>query len=183
MLGINMEDLMNVLRSCMPYLIFFGVVLVLAIIAMVFSAVNKKLGRSGKYMVRAQAGVAILLAFVIAANLIALGPVSNLIDLAAAKEEISQESIDEASLFGVEVAEEGIMLLENKDSVLPLAQGSNLNVFGWASTNPCYGGSGSGGISDAYDTKSILEGLTDAGFQPTPSCPTSIPPTGLIVPW
>ena len=165
MLGINMEDVMNVLRSCMPYLIFFGVVLVLAIIAMVFSAVTKKLGRPGKYMVRAQAGVAILLAFVIAANLIALGPMSNLIDLAAAKEEISQESIDEASRFGVEVAEEGIMLLENKDSALPLAQGSNLNVFGWASTNPCYGGSGSGGISDAYDTKSILEGLTDAGFQ------------------
>ena len=164
MLSINMEDVMNVLRSCRPYLIFFGVVAVLAIIALVVCAVRKNMSRPAKYMVRAQAGVAVLLAFLIAGNLIALKPMANLIDLASSKKEISQESIDDASAFGVQVAEEGIMMLENEDGALPLAEGSSLNVFGWASTNPCYGGSGSGGISDAYDTKSILESLTDAGF-------------------
>ena len=34
-----------------------------------------------------------------------------------------------------------------------------------SSTNPCYGGSGSGGISDAYPTISLLDGLKDAGFE------------------
>ena len=29
-----------------------------------------------------------------------------------------------------------------RDNVLPVASGSKLNVFGWSSTNPCYGGTG-----------------------------------------
>ena len=40
----------------------------------------------------------------------------------------------------------------------------NLNVFGWASTQPCYGGTGSGAISDAYEKVTLLQGLENAGF-------------------
>ena len=63
------------------------------------------------------------------------------------------------------MAEEGIVLLENEDSILPLAGGAKLNVFGWASTNPCYGGTGSGALNDAYPTVTLLQGLTNAGIQ------------------
>ncbi|MDY5502648.1 MAG: glycoside hydrolase family 3 N-terminal domain-containing protein, partial [Gemmiger sp.] len=63
-----------------------------------------------------------------------------------------------------DIAEEGIVLLDN-DGTLPLAKNSKLNVFGWASTNPCYGGTGSGALSDAYPTVSLLDGLTNAGFE------------------
>ena len=41
-----------------------------------------------------------------------------------------------------EIADEGIVLLENEQNLLPLAPNSNINVFGWASTNPVYGGAG-----------------------------------------
>ena len=56
-------------------------------------------------------------------------------------------------------------MLKNDASTLPLAEGSKVNVFGWSSTNPIYGGTGSGALSDAYPTVDFLTGLTDAGIE------------------
>ena len=79
MLAINIDDVLNVLTTVAPYLIGFGIVLVIAIIAMIAC---KKQSKAKKYMVRSQAGMAILLAFGIVANLIAFGPMSTMISLA-----------------------------------------------------------------------------------------------------
>lgn len=38
-------------------------------------------------------------------------------------------------------------------------------MFGWSSTNPVYGGTGSGALNDAYHIVSLLEGLQNAGFK------------------
>lgn len=38
-------------------------------------------------------------------------------------------------------------------------------MFGWSSTNPCYGGTGSGGLSDNYEEVTLLQGLENAGFE------------------
>ena len=46
-----------------------------------------------------------------------------------------------------------------------MASGSKLNVFGWSSTNPCYGGTGSGALNDAYPVTDLLTGLHDAGIE------------------
>ena len=46
-----------------------------------------------------------------------------------------------------------------------MASGSKLNVFGWASTNPCYGGTGSGALNTAYPVTDLLTGLHDAGIE------------------
>jgi len=47
---------------------------------------------------------------------------------------------------------------------LPLGEDvTNLNVFGWASTNPIFGGSGSGG-SDSSTAVGILQGLEMGGY-------------------
>ena len=165
MLDINIEDVKNVLISCRPYLIFLGIVLLAAVIALIVCAVNKKLQKKTKYLVRTQAGIVALLAVVITVNMIVTGPMYTLVSLAMGDGSINQESIDSSSEFGVKVAEEGIVLLKNDDNLLPMTDKKTLNVFGWASTNPCYGGSGSGGISDAYPTISLLEGLKDAGFE------------------
>ena len=62
------------------------------------------------------------------------------------------------------IEREGITMLEN-DGMLPLADTTAINVFGWASTNPIYGGTGSGALSDAYPTTSLLDGLHEAGFE------------------
>ena len=165
MLDINIEDVKNVLISCRPYLIFLGIVLLAAVIALIVCAVNKKLQKKTKYLVRTQAGIVALLAVVITVNMIVTGPMYTLVSLAMGDGSINQESIDSSSEFGVKVAEEGIVLLKNDDNLLPMTDKKTLNVFGWASTNPCYGGSGSGGISDAYPTISLLDGLKDAGFE------------------
>ena len=111
MLDINIEDVKNVLISCRPYLIFLGIVLLAAVIALIVCAVNKKLQKKTKYLVRTQAGIVALLAVVITVNMIVTGPMYTLVSLAMGDGSISQESIDSSSEFGVKVAEEGIVLL------------------------------------------------------------------------
>lgn len=163
MLAINIEDVLNVLTTVAPYLIGFGVVLVIAVIAMIAC---KKQSKAKKYMIRSQAGLAILLAFGICANLIAFGPMSTMISLATGGGSISDESIVSATELGETIADEGIVLLKNDGGNLPLASGDNVNVFGWASTNPCYGGTGSGSLSDEFPLVSLLDGLRNAGLTP-----------------
>ena len=162
MLQINMDDVWNVLNSCKPYLIFFGVVLLLSIIVMIAC---KKLKTAKRKFVRAQAGIAIFLALVLTVNMICFIPMSSLITLAMGKGTITEETSKEATDLVQKIAEEGIVLLKNEDNILPLNQTNALNVFGWASTNPCYGGTGSGSLSDAYETVSLLQGLENAGFK------------------
>lgn len=161
MLDINISDVMSILKLCVPYLVFFGVVLVAALIAMVLC---KNLHKSKRFMVRCQSGVAIVLALILTVNLICFGPMSSILSLASGKGVISPETSAQSESLVMEIADEGIVLLDNEDGLLPLGNAAKLNVFGWASTNPCYGGTGSGALSDAYPTVTLLEGLTNAGF-------------------
>ncbi|WP_294451648.1 glycoside hydrolase family 3 N-terminal domain-containing protein [uncultured Gemmiger sp.] len=161
MLSINMEDVINVLNTLKPYLIALGVVIVLALIVMVACL---KLSKARKFLIRAQAGAALLLAVGIIANLICFGPMSSMISLATGNGTITDATADAAKELCTDIAEEGIVLLKNDDNALPLTT-TKLNVFGWSSTNPVYGGTGSGSLSDQYPTVSLLEGLTAAGFE------------------
>ena len=159
MLAINIADVINVLNTCKPYLIGFGVVLALALIVII--AVHK-VKKENRKLIRSQAGIAILLALVVVVNMICWGPMSSLISLATGNGTISEETSNEATELARQIAEEGIVLLKNEENVLPMSDSKNLNVFGWASTNPCYGGTGSGSLSDAYETVSLLQGLENA---------------------
>lgn len=162
MLQINIDDVMNIVKLCAPYLIGLGITLA-AIIA-VFIACRKKIGAK-KYLIRSQGIMAMVLALIITVNLICWGPMASLISLATGSGTITEETSNKATELCTEIAEEGIVLLKNDSSLLPLKADANLNVFGWASTNPCYGGTGSGSLSDAYETVSLLKGLEDAGFK------------------
>lgn len=162
MLDINISDVVAILKLCVPYLIFFGIVLVIGIIAMIAC---RKLPKYKKFMIRRQSFIAILLALVIAVNLICYGPMSTLIGLATGSGTITEESSARAEALGTEIAREGIVLLENEENLLPLANQDALNIFGWASTNPCYGGTGSGALSGAYETVSLMQGLEHSGFK------------------
>lgn len=161
MLNINIADVVNIVKTCIPQLIFFGVVLVLAIITMVACM---KLKKQTKYMIRRQAGVAIVLALIVTVNAVLLGPVETIVSLAMGNGTITKESSTTAKKLVETVADEGIVLLKNSDNELPLKKDSKINVFGWGSSNPCYGGTGSGSLSDSYHTVSLMEGLTNAGF-------------------
>lgn len=162
MLAINIDDVMNVLNTCKPYLIFIGVVLVLAI---VITIAVKGMQKPKKKLARSMSWLAALLAIVVTVNMICFGPMNSMISLATGNGTITEDTSAAATALCEEIAEEGIVLLENEDGMLPMENGTKLNVFGWASTNPVYGGTGSGSLSDAYPTVSLLEGLTNAGFE------------------
>ena len=162
MLSINMDDVMQVLTNIRSYLIAFGVVLALAIIVMV---AVRKLPKAKKKMIRAQSGLAILLALTIVINLICTGPMSTMLDLVSGSGTISEETSAKATELVNEITAEGVVLAKDEDNVLPVASGSKLNVFGWSSTNPCYGGTGSGALNTAYPVTNLLTGLHDAGIE------------------
>ena len=63
---------------------------------------------------------------------------------------VSDETTDEAIGAANQIAEEGMVLLEN-DGLLPVSNPSNINLFGWPSVNPAYGGTGSGGPNMVQD--------------------------------
>lgn len=161
MLSINMSDVINVLNLIAPFLIALAVVLVAAIVVMIVAGKKEKTKR---FMMRRQSLIALLTAIIVIVNMICFGPMSNMITLATGKGEVSDETIDEARELSKQVAGEGVVLLENKGA-LPMEMGKKLNVFGWSSTNPYYGGTGSGGFSADFETTSLLDGLHSAGFE------------------
>ncbi len=77
---------------------------------------------------------------------------------------LSDTTVSKANELAKEVQSEAITMLKNDDSNLPLAN-KKVNVFGWGSTNPVYGGTGSGSMSDQYDTVSLLDGMKEAGIE------------------
>ncbi|MFF2889166.1 glycoside hydrolase family 3 N-terminal domain-containing protein [Paenibacillus sp. NPDC057967] len=161
MLEINIQDVINILNLMKWYLIGFGIILLIALILII---AVKKLSKHKKYMVRSQSGIAVFVAFVTIANLVCFGPMSTMLTLASGRGTISEEAGARAEALSEEIAAEGIVLLANENSLLPLESGSNINVFGWSSTNPVYGGTGSGALSGVHPTVSLLDGLTSAGF-------------------
>ena len=160
MLQINIQDVLNVLNSMKTQLIGFGIVLLLAIVVLIAAV---KIRRPLKALVRKEAGIALLLALVITVNLICFGPMFTVINLAMGGGAITEESMAEAYEVNTELVSEGVTLLEN-NGALPLASGDNLNVFGWASTAPVYGGVGSGALNDQYAVTDLITGLKNAGL-------------------
>lgn len=161
MLAIEMEDVLGVLKTCSPYLIALGAILLVCVIAMIAC---RKMSRRKKFLIRGEALVAMGTAIVVVVNTICFGPMSTLIGLATGSGTVSEETAAEAMKIAERAADEGFVLLEN-EGLLPLIEKQGLNLFGWASANPLYGGSGSGGINDLYPIVSLKQGLEQAGFQ------------------
>ena len=162
MLSINLDDVMQVLTNVRGYLIAFGVVALLAIVVMI---AVRKLPKAKKKMIRAQSGLAILLALTIVVNLICTGPMSTMLDLVSGSGTITEETSAKATELVNEITADGVVLAKDEGGILPVASGSKLNVFGWASTNPCYGGTGSGALNTAYPVTDLLTGLHNAGIE------------------
>lgn len=160
MLAINIQDVINVLSSVKTHLIVLGVVLVVALAVIIAC---KALPVAKKKLVRSSALVALGLAVIIVVNTICFGPMFTMINLAMGGGSITEESMAEAYEVNTELVSEGVTLLEN-NGALPLASGANVNVFGWASTAPVYGGVGSGALNDQYAVTDLITGLKNAGL-------------------
>ena len=160
MLAINIQDVINVLSSVKTHLIVLGVALVVALAVIIAC---KALPVAKKKLVRSSALVALGLAVIIVVNTICFGPMFTMINLAMGGGSITEESMAEAYEVNTELVSEGVTLLEN-NGALPLASGANVNVFGWASTAPVYGGVGSGALNDQYAVTDLITGLKNAGL-------------------
>lgn len=161
MIAIQWEDVIGVLQTCRPYLIALGVIWVIAIIVMI---VCRKAKKSRKRMIRKYSGISMVLALVIIVNMIVLGPMYSLIDMSMGSGSVSDKTTDEAIGVANQIAEEGAVLLEN-DGILPISDPSNINLFGWSSVNPTYGGTGSGGLNELYEKTTLIDGIENAGFK------------------
>ena len=160
MISVEMEDVLAVLQLCKPYIIGIVAALVIGIVIMIAC---RRMSKEKRFLVRGEAAIAMLLAVVICVNMICFGPMSTLIGLATGSGTISNETNKEAAGVAEEIMEDGIVLLKN-ESLLPLNETKKLNIFGWESINPAYGGAGSGGINGLYDIVSLNQGLENAGF-------------------
>ena len=148
-----------------PYLIAIGVLFVLALI--ITFAVNKKTVKdvATRKIVHSESWLVALVGIVVAVSMMLTGPLSTLLNNATiTKYTLSDATVSKANELAKDVQSEAVTLLKNDDSNLPLS-GKKVNVFGWGSTNPVYGGTGSGSMSKQYKTVSLLDGMKQAGLK------------------
>lgn len=130
-------------------------------------AVNKKTVKdvATRKIVHSESWLVALVGIVVAVSMMLTGPLSTLLNNATTtKYMLSDTTVSKANELAKEVQSEAITMLKNDDSNLPLSN-KKVNVFGWGSTNPVYGGTGSGSMSKQYKTVSLLDGMKQAGLK------------------
>ena len=161
-MGVSPTDVEQYVNALSGYIYVIVILLVVMIAVMIGAHWFAKKGT--RHVVRWSAGMAWLAIITVLANVICFGPMyNNLAPILNGKASVSEESKAASKDVIREVGEEGMVLVKN-EGVLPYAADSKLNVFGWASTNPIYGGTGSGS-SDSSNAVDILTSLKDAGFE------------------
>ena len=165
-LGMNQiqrSDVVDMVSKCQGQITGLLIALAVLIVLLVAAHWVKK---GSKHVVRWTAVLAFLTAVVVLVNSIAYGPMKAALDsyLAGGGDlNLKEETIANSRDIVKQIGEEGVVMVKN-DGLLPLAADTkNLNVFGYASIDPIYGGTGSGGSSTEGNV-SILKSLADAGF-------------------
>ena len=161
MLSINWSDVWKMVESIKVPLIVIVVALALAIIV---SLAVFKMGKPARKLTRSTAWVAALIVVVVAVVSMLYGGFKTVLDLAAGTGALTDASKAQVEDLGNDISDDGMVLLKNNNGALPLAKGSAINVWGWGSTNPIYGGTGSGSLSKDNPPTSLLDGLHNAGF-------------------
>lgn len=161
-LGVTTEDLKNGVIACSPAIIFMVVVIIAAIVIAILA---KKLKQPTRGLVRAQVPVAILLAITLSVNWVILGVEYSVVNsIFAENVTVSDEILASGQTIAEQIAAEGIVLLKNDEQALPIASGTKLNLFGWSSVRPLYGGTGSGDSGDS-NAVTLIDGLKNAGYE------------------
>lgn len=155
------EDVFSVIQLVRNHIIVIAVALVCMIAVMVLA---RKWEKTKKRLIRWQAFICFIVVTALTANIMLSGALYNTLNVILAdKGKLLPEDAENSRNTIEEIADEGIVMTKNEDSFLPIAP-QKLNVFGWASTNPVYGGTGSGTV-DTSTAVGILKGLENAGFE------------------
>ncbi len=157
----SVDNIAYVLSRMTTQLIIIVVALIGCALLLVLAG---KIYKKAAGLIRISSVTAFFLVACMMVNWILLGPMNNLVSAAFADtKELSQETMEASRSLVAEIASEGVVMTKNTDDTLPLTGVTNLNVFGWASTNPVYGGTGSGAV-DVSKAVSLLDGLEAGGF-------------------
>lgn len=161
-MGVSPTDVVTYVNNLSGYIYTIVGTLVLAIVIIIAAQFVVKKGK--RHLVSWGAGLSWVLIVTILANVICFGPMyNNLAPIINGGGSVSPESAAASEAVIEKVGDEGIVLAEN-NGVLPLSNTSKINVFGWAATNPIYGGTGSGSSSNEGNIN-VLASLKNAGFE------------------
>jgi len=162
-MGVAATDVVTYVNLLSGYIYAIMGLLVLAVVVMVAAHFLVKPGH--RHLVRWGAGLSWVLIVTILVNVICYGPMYDNVSviLNSGNRSVSPESAAASEAVIEKVGDEGIVLAEN-DGLLPLSDTTKINVFGWAATNPIYGGTGSGSSSNEGNID-ILTSLKNAGFE------------------
>lgn len=161
--GVSEADFQAYLTQLSGYVYFAAGLLVALILILVLAQKAKK---GFRHVVRWQAVLAFVAIIAVMVNMICYGPMYSNVSgfLNAAKVELSDQTVTQSREIVKKLGEEGLILAKN-EGMLPLGSDvKKLNVFGWDSTNPILGGTGSGS-SDSSSAVGILQSLQDAGYE------------------
>ena len=162
-LGVSPVDVETYVNSMSGYI--YAILAALLVMIGVMIAAHWTVKKGTRHVVRWGAGISWVLIVTVIANMICYGPMYNNISIILnSTARVTEESAAYSKEVIEDVGDEGMVLVKNEDNLLPLAENSNINVFGWASTNPIFGGTGSGS-SDSSNAVGILQSLKDAGFK------------------
>lgn len=162
-LGVSEADFQAYLTQLSGYVYAIVALLVVVIVVLVLAGKAKK---GFRHVIRWQAVLAFVAIVTILVNVICYGPMYSNVSgfLNASKVELSDETVAQSREMVKRLGEEGLVLTKN-EGILPLSSDvTKLNVFGWDSTNPILGGTGSGS-SDSSSAVGILQSLQDAGYE------------------
>lgn len=158
----SVENIAYVISRITVQLAVIAIALVACVLLLVFAG---RIRKNRKGFIRISSVVAVLLVICVMVNWILLGPMNNLVSAAFVEaKELNQETVANSRSLVTEIASEGVVMAKNEDNALPLTGTTRLNVFGWAATNPVYGGTGSGAV-DVSKAVSLLGGLESGGFE------------------
>lgn len=156
-LGVSEADLISYLTQLQGYI--YGIIVAAVVLVLVLGLAHF-VKKGLRAVVRIEAVMAFLAAILIIINSICYGPMYSNVSgfLNASKAEFSEETIAGSKETIKKIGEEGITLVKN-EGLLPLSSDvKSLNVFGWDSTNPVFGGTGSAG-SHSEGAVGILQSL------------------------
>ena len=115
----------------------------------------------------------LVLVVAIVADILMFGVFGTSLDKAfpgiAKEQEAADAAYDNGLKLALKIEEEGAVLLEN-NGALPLAESNRkVNLLGYTSAAPVYGGTGSGGSSYTANRTDFVTAFTDAGFEVNPA--------------
>ena len=139
------------------------IVLVLIVILLI---VFWKKSSKFNFLLKWESCVAFLLTVVISLATMVFGPMQGLMNAnnaGSSIKKVSASTVNQSNELSKKITNEGTVLLKNDNDFLPMSA-RKINVFGWASSNPIYGGSGSGSTT-TNGAVDIYQGLQMAGFK------------------